>query len=355
MIDKLTIKNFESHKRTTLEFEDGINVIVGQSDTGKSSVLRALYWLFFNKPSGDSYRSSWGGTTSVTATVGEHEITRLKSDKENLYIINGEEISSFGQGVPEVLTSILSIQDINIQKQMDSPFLLSMKPGDRAKFLNKIVDLSRIDEYVKEINSRVRETKSSIVFYEKEKDQFKGQLKTFQGLGDIEDSIGELKINYEKKNKIVNKSIQLANIFEDVECLLEDIDVYEDIDKLDDVLTALYKNVTEKNRLYEEQQQMKYLAVQLSDYSKQFKYLSDVIAQTKSIKPIEESIEKVKVLRQEEADLSILKKKLIALQQEKRSAAKELKESQENYDEIFSKLRFCPVCKSRIRKGHNHE
>jgi len=45
MINSLTIQNFQSHKNTTLEFDNGINIIIGQSDSGKTAIIRALNWV----------------------------------------------------------------------------------------------------------------------------------------------------------------------------------------------------------------------------------------------------------------------------------------------------------------------
>ena len=44
MIDKIKIENIQSHKNTELNLSNGINVIVGSSNNGKSAILRALYW-----------------------------------------------------------------------------------------------------------------------------------------------------------------------------------------------------------------------------------------------------------------------------------------------------------------------
>jgi len=56
MIKYLQIQNFQSHKDSLLEFDPGVNVIVGSSDSGKTAVIRALRWLVWNRPSGDAFR-----------------------------------------------------------------------------------------------------------------------------------------------------------------------------------------------------------------------------------------------------------------------------------------------------------
>ena len=80
MISQLTLRNFQSHKASRLRFHPGVNVITGPSDSGKTALLRALLWAVRNRPSGDAFRSHWGGDTSVTVGLQAGEIIRERSD-----------------------------------------------------------------------------------------------------------------------------------------------------------------------------------------------------------------------------------------------------------------------------------
>ena len=60
MIKRIKIENIQSHKETELELSSGINAIVGSSNNGKSAILRAFYWLVYNRPLGvDNLLSHW--------------------------------------------------------------------------------------------------------------------------------------------------------------------------------------------------------------------------------------------------------------------------------------------------------
>lgn len=52
MIKSIELKNIQSHENTRLDFDKGINVIVGSSNNGKSAILRGLYWARYNRPLG---------------------------------------------------------------------------------------------------------------------------------------------------------------------------------------------------------------------------------------------------------------------------------------------------------------
>jgi exonuclease SbcC len=59
MIKSAKIRNFESWKEADIEFHPGINVIIGESDEGKSGLIRALRLNTENKPRGFDYRSDF--------------------------------------------------------------------------------------------------------------------------------------------------------------------------------------------------------------------------------------------------------------------------------------------------------
>ena len=51
-MDTITIKNFQSHKKTVITLAPTLTAITGKSDHGKSSIIRALRWVYNNKPQG---------------------------------------------------------------------------------------------------------------------------------------------------------------------------------------------------------------------------------------------------------------------------------------------------------------
>ena len=168
MINSLSLRNFQSHKSSTLEFSSGVNVIIGQSDSGKTALLRALNWIITNRPSGDSFRSSWGGDTVVDVRLDSSvsTISRAKTARENAYYITNEDddriqYKAMGQGVPDDIIKLLNLNAVNIQGQMDSPFLLSVSAGEVAQTLNEVVGLEDIDRAVSAANRMVNSAKAA--------------------------------------------------------------------------------------------------------------------------------------------------------------------------------------------------
>lgn len=154
MITGLKIFNFQSHKNTSLEFHPGVNVIIGSSDSGKTSLLRSIRKVVWNRPNGDDFRSDWGGDTRIELITPEHNIIR-GIDKENWYELDGKKLVAFGTKVPEEIQKALNIDDTNLQKQFDSPFLLSSSPGEVAAYFNQVAHLERIDSSVSYVNGKI--------------------------------------------------------------------------------------------------------------------------------------------------------------------------------------------------------
>ena len=44
MIDSITIRNFEKHLDTAFNLCEGVNVFQGESDEGKSGIIRSIAW-----------------------------------------------------------------------------------------------------------------------------------------------------------------------------------------------------------------------------------------------------------------------------------------------------------------------
>jgi exonuclease SbcC len=134
MLQKLLIKNYQSHKDSTLEFTDGINVIVGSSDSGKSAILRAIRWIIFNRPLGSNYIRKGEDECHVQLENARGKVSRSKG-KISQYIINGDIFKAIGTDVPDSIRDVVNIHDINIQKQLDSHFLVLGSGGEIASKL----------------------------------------------------------------------------------------------------------------------------------------------------------------------------------------------------------------------------
>lgn len=185
MITKIEIKNFQSHKNTTLEFDKGVNVITGESDNGKSAVIRAIRWVVENYPSGtEKINSSWNEDfkepLSVKLYTENGYVERIRTKTRNGYTINGKELSAVGRGVPQEVIDFLNVSDVNFQFQMDPPYLLSMTGGAASQYLNNIVHLDSIDKILSLSDSDKRQLSSEQKLVEADIKKLETELELLQ-------------------------------------------------------------------------------------------------------------------------------------------------------------------------------
>lgn len=161
-IKNIDIHNFQVHKDLHLDFSKNITTITGESDRGKSAILRALIWLATNRPTGDDFIRYGANECSVKASVDGHTIERIKGKRTNSYILDDIEYKALKTDVPEEICKVLNIDKNNIQQQFDPIFWFSQTPGEVGKNLNQIVNLEIIDNVMYELQSKSKTAKTEI-------------------------------------------------------------------------------------------------------------------------------------------------------------------------------------------------
>lgn len=211
MLDKLKIFNFRNHRKTLLKFSKGINLIIGETDSGKSAIIGVLNWIINNKPSGNSFRSFWGGITKGILIVDNETIKRKKGDKINSYYYLGT-YKAFRNEIPEYVKRKLNIGEINLQKQLDSPFLFSLSPGEVARYLNKIISLDDIDKSMSNIGKTIREENSKLKYEEERIVELKEEKKKLSWVQEADKKLLILESMDKKMKKLSDKQEAIKNL-----------------------------------------------------------------------------------------------------------------------------------------------
>lgn len=160
MLERLRISNFQRHRRLDVKLDPRVTTIVGATDTGKSSVLRALRWVATNRPRGDSFVRDGAPGASVRLRVDGHDVRRKRKGRENVYVVDGKEFKAFSSDVPPQVADLLNLVDENFEGQHDSLFWFHLTPGEVARQLNRIVDLAVIDEVMAKIAGGLRKART---------------------------------------------------------------------------------------------------------------------------------------------------------------------------------------------------
>lgn len=228
MIQNLKIQNFQSHENTEISFNKGVNVIVGSSDSGKSAIIRALRWVTTCNPRGDAIRSFWGGDTKVSITTHEgHVIERTRTNSINRYILrknNDEELifDAFGNDVPKEIEEILNLEEaINLQHQIDPPFLISETAGSVASHFNRMASLEKIDLGLKNTKSMQNVVNSRIDIKIEERTKLREELKVFRYLNHAEKDL----VSLEEIKDIIGGKIESKETLEELTTELNELNI----------------------------------------------------------------------------------------------------------------------------------
>ncbi len=179
MIKELLIKNFEVHKYFRAILDPHITTFIGETDAGKSSIIRALKWLVTNRPLGDNFIKDDNDADEITFVgikTDNGTCSRKKGKGINTYKVNGLKLEAFGTSAPDEVKEFLRMEELNFQFQFDAPYWFHISPGEVSKQLNQIVDLEIIDISLSKISSKVKLGKTEVKLSQERLDEAEALL-----------------------------------------------------------------------------------------------------------------------------------------------------------------------------------
>lgn len=351
MIKSLKIWNFQSHEETKLNFSPGVNVIVGDSDSGKSAIIRALRWIVYGKPKGDGVCSWWGGGTKVSIEIDDLRVIRRKDKTGNSYKLlqdgDSKTFRAIGTDIPEEIEKLINLDEINIQRQGDKHFLLSNTSGEVAQQFNRMAQLEKIDIGRKNIESAIRDTTIDLRKKAEEKKELKQSYRGFAYIEDVEQVLETLEsLSEELKN--------LENTKKGISLLLPAIETTEKAIKAESRLLKAEDIVFYIRTLYADKTAKTDKVSQISAACEQIDTLASRIKKREKLLSAETAVNQILVKYNEMQQTTGNRKKLRALVQDiqdKHSLilTQEMANisNEKEYKEIFPKT--CPLCGNKTK------
>ena len=163
MLSNLQIENIAVIKSASIDFENGFNVMTGETGAGKSIVIDSLNAILGERTSRELIRSG-ADSASVCAefqNVGDNvknELEKLGIEKDDTLIVSrkltpdGKNVCRIN-GMPATVSMLkaLGVQLVNIHGQLDNQSLLS--PETHCSFIDKLAGSGRELKEFKEIYS----------------------------------------------------------------------------------------------------------------------------------------------------------------------------------------------------------
>lgn len=181
-VKSVDIENFQSHEKTHVDFNAGLNVIVGESNNGKTSILRAMDWVVDNQPLGTDFIMTGKNYCKVRITYDNDTfIERYRTLKDTGYyrvgvIQNGQETyqeyKGFTNNVPVEVMNVHQMPKISVTKniethlnkmsQLERPFLITDNTNEKAAAIGKITGTDIIDTAIKNASSDIASDKKVV-------------------------------------------------------------------------------------------------------------------------------------------------------------------------------------------------
>lgn len=351
MFKCLAIKDFQSHEKTKIEFSPNVTAIVGQSNVGKTSVVRALNWLVNNRPRGDSFIRKGEKEVEVTLDVVRDDkvfvVVHTKGKKGGFYklrVDDNSEISfeAFGADVPREIEDVLNLSDINVQGQFESYFLVLDPPGKVALQVNEVTKLDQVDKIVSLISKRFRDTSRDVESLEESSRALEEKLGEIRKLGldnfekDLnlaEDVTRKSKMLQDELENLSNLSLVLEEVEKKLICLPESSFILR---QLSEESAGEYDNLQKKfDFLCEEIKQLEYINDRIVEISN-----DDIVLWDESkecLKEVQELVSSLEALRGFITAITDVGQKVVV-------SGANMEVIGEERKVLVGKLNVCPTC-----------
>lgn len=222
-LTKIELENFQSHKSTTINLAGGFICIAGRTRSGKSSVLRALNFLF-NDIWSDSFIRTGEKSVKVSVTLDSGiKVIREKGNGLNkITIVNPDgtikEFNNFGIQAPIEVKNILGVfplvidndysENINIHMQDDPHFLITKSAPMKTKFINRLTRLHIIDSVNRSITNDLQDNNKELEKLDKDILALKQIISKYDSLQSKKSFYQDL----QKNLNAVTKSVENINL-----------------------------------------------------------------------------------------------------------------------------------------------
>lgn len=221
---KVRVRNFQSIEDAEVVI-DGLTVVTGTNNAGKSALFRAIRGAFTNARGSDFVRL---GASHCTVDITFDDGKKLrweKGDKVNDYVIDGKSFKKVGHGIPpearifDVVPIIVNDAELwpQIAPQVTGVSFLLDQPG--SVIAEAVADVGRVNQLtraLKACESDRRATRGDLKTRRDDADALEARRGRFEGLDDAVAVLADLGTCREKADRVGTAARNLARLGERV-------------------------------------------------------------------------------------------------------------------------------------------
>lgn len=351
-IKKLLLNNFQQWKKGEIEFKPGLNIIVGDTECGKSTLFRAISSILTGKMPENYIRKNEKEVEVKIEFDNNKYFKRFRSKKDNIADANGTIFERVGKDIPFDYFKTLGNTKIDfgnkelnlcLYSQFEPHFFITLSDYDKSKLIGTICGIDIIDKLVDGINKDIRNNNTNIKFLnsqiEEKKKENENKEKDFI-LIDSKYKLLENKINIiQDKFKILQN---LSNLSSNKILLENNINIYQQKKNKNKVILDNFKGLN-----------IELLEKLIKLYNNLYSIYSDIISSRnkfKQVSSISSNFSKNLPLLEK---LDNINKKLKTYEDERAinntvftSNSLKLEELKKQQSELLKDFDNCPLCGS---------
>lgn len=230
-VAEIEIDGYQSLVDVTIPLSPGVNVIIGESDVGKSAVVRAVQGLISNQR-GDGFINNRTGKCRVRL-VSDSGDTVVWKKPENSYRLNDDDpFMKVGASVPQEILDAINMapleldkniaRSINIVEQGAPKFLVEDKETDVAKTIGAITRLQPVYNAMRAVAADRRSALGRAKTLMSEASQCRLKLAAFADLDDEAARLGRATKAMSECRKFAERAAQLRELSKRLRANAED-------------------------------------------------------------------------------------------------------------------------------------
>ena len=400
MLKRVRIKNFESHEDSEIEFTDGFNLIVGQSNQGKSSIVRAIALIVANRFDKDSVRTG-ADYCEVEIESDKGSVMAQRGESVNRWVIkyaDGEkkEYKNVGTSVPPDVIKILGMGErthgdikelSNIMFQFEKHYMISEIDGKKAtsnmiaRMMDEAIGIGGMEELIKDIATDFQNFKKDLNSCTSDISDIKSEIMDEDIFNDKKKSVEELKSKYEQAEETerllkdsedisskllsinsrlselpprISKLNEVKFLWSDANSTLEELRAIQNAVELRNKISNLNCSISSSNEiisLYEQIELLHSKLEMLKIANEKMKKIEDISSRDFDYDDLKSSLENLESKKKniESAEKMLYDARLVYRRMMKadngaKTSSSKLEEADAQLHDLMDELGTCPLC-----------
>lgn len=349
-IKTLILKNFQQWKTGKVSFTKGLNILVGNTESGKSTLFRAINSILTGKMPEDYIRK---GTKEVEVKVEFDNNTyfrRFRSKKDNIADANGKIFERVGKDIPFEYFKDLGKTNISFgnkeislcnYSQFEPHFFITLSDYDKSKLIGTICGIDITDKLIDSINKDIRSNNSNIKFLteqitnqEAEKEL---KVKEFDVIETKYNTLNNCYNNIKDNFKTLNN---LSNLRNEAFSIQSNINLYKTKENELDIKIKQFNIIK-----YKELQQLFNLKLNLDDINKNLDNINNNIKKLEKIENFNIiNVNKLNILYNYKLNLTNINNKINILNDNIKMIEQNINNYIQKKNDLLKDFDKCPLC-----------